>query len=400
MSSTVFEPVRLDFSAVADAVGRLNEAGLVAGGGVIVINLGAIRTAMAERWPSRRDRVWEHAERTLTRVLGPAAMVVRAGDDDLLLAQPGADRHAALGLALQGLREVITYFLGEVKPSDLKLRQVDSINGSELICRDLPLSALAAPHEIVATLRPKPQPPARASPPWKVFAGFDGGAIRVTCALDQLILLKSGAMAGCRLRPAVADVSGAAPIAVRLSAMDWRDAERVDITMMEQAPDVLSTQPATPMFVLPASFSTLSSQRGRRLFMDHVENLGRRFERRVAIEIRDLRGVPASRLAEVVSLIKPVCHAVLGEVEPDRIDIAATASCGLNGLSVRPRRDWTRDARQIEQFASLGELARRIAPIALTRAFTAEGLEHLGKAGFSHATIGAEQLTVAEASAA
>ena len=247
------------------------------------------------------------------------------------------------------------------------------------------------------SFRTAPSRPAAGAAPAKVFAAQDGAAIRVTCALDHLIQLRTGAAAGCRLRPAVADVSGPLPTPVKLAAMDWRDAERVDLAVLDQAMAVLAAQAAATRFLVPASFPTLSAQRGRRLVMDHIEALADRLARPVALEIRDLRGVPAGRLAEVVALVKPVCKGVLGEVEPDRVDIAAVAACGLNGLTIRPRRDWTADPRQTEQFTAMGDLARRVAPNAITRAFSVDGLGLLARAHFSHATMGADLFAAAQA---
>lgn len=242
-------------------------------------------------------------------------------------------------------------------------------------------------------------PPGATGPAWTVFAGVDGAAIRATCALDQVIALKTFERAGWRLRPAVADVSGPAPAPLRISALDWRDAERVDVAVLDRAGEVLAGHGPAPLLVTPASFSTVSSQRGRRLVTERVEALATQFGRRVAVELRDLRGVPSSRLAEVIGLIRSSCHGVLGEVEPDRADIAAVAGCGLNGLSVRPRRDWTAEPRLVEQFTGLGDLARRIAPFAMTRAFEPANLALLAKAGFSHATIGEDQAPPARAAA-
>jgi hypothetical protein len=232
-----------------------------------------------------------------------------------------------------------------------------------------------------------------------VFAAVDGSAIRVLCARDHLVQLKTGAIAGGRLRPAVVDVSGQAPRPVKLADLDWRDAEKVDLSLLGQAAETLGPTSA-PWFVAPASFSTLSSQRGRRLVLEQFEALGRRLKGSVAIEIRDLRGVPAGRLGEVVAQVRAGCNGVLGEVEPDRADIAAVAGCGLNGLSIRPRRDWTVDARQSEQFRALGELGRRIAPIVITRAFSPDNFEALNRAGFTHATIGVETMNATTQSAA
>lgn len=388
------QPVQLDLGAVADAVGRLNDAGLVSAGGVTVMSLASVRRALSDRWAAKRQQVYDHVERTLVRELGPATLVVRAGEEDFLVAQPGVERLAALGRALQALRDILTFFLGEVRPGDMNLRQVDAIQGSSVICRDLPLTFAAGELDVepVEPSRPaQTQPAADPLKAAKVFAALDGAALRVICAHDHLINLKNNSLAGIRLRPAVSDISGATPQPVRLGALDWRDAERVDEAVLERARDVTRTVQA-PLFVVPAAFSTLSSLRGRRLVSESLAELTDSGRRRIALEIRDLHGVPPSRLAEVISQVKPWCHGVVAEVGIDRTDIAALAGCGFNAVSIRPRSDWTRNPENERRFRSLGELARNISPIVITRAFAPDGFEILRRAAFTHATIGAEAM--------
>lgn len=391
-------PVQLDLSAVADAVGRLNDAGLVAAGGVTVMNLASVRRALSDRWEAKRQQVFDHVERTLVRELGPATLVVRAGEEDFLVAQPGVERLAALGRALQALRDILTFFLGEVRPGDMNLRQVDAIQGSSVVCRDLPPTFAAGDLDVGPVEAPRPpaaKPAADHLKAVKVFAALDGAALRVICAHDHLILLKNNSLAGIRLRPAVSDISGATPQPVRLATLDWRDAERVDEAVLERARDVTRTYSA-PLFVVPAAFSTLSSLRGRRLVIEGLAELADSGRRRIALEIRDLHGVPPSRLSEVIAQVKPWCHGIVAEVGIDRTDIAAIAGCGFNAVSIRPRSDWTRNADHERRFRALGELARNISPIVITRAFTPDAFDALRRAGFTHATIGAEAM-VAEA---
>ena len=374
---------RFDAAALADAIGRLGEAGLIDGGGVVVVNLEAVRVALAERWDAKREQVWEHVERSLTRELGPATIAVRAGETDFLVAQPGVERPAAHGGVLRALKEILAFFLGQVRPQDLRLQQVDGVDGGALICR--PLDP-AGGEDIVVTARAG-QAAAQPSAPafsYSVFAAVDGAVLRVTCAYDDLVALKNGGPAGYRLRPCVSDVSGPNRLSVRTASLDWRDAERVDSAVLQQAIGLLaSLPPRAGVCLAPVSFATLSSQRGRRSLFELVEALASG-TRRIVFEIRDLKGVPASRLTEVVGLVRPLVYGLVGEVEADRTQIAGLAGCGLNGLSIRTLADWARDPRLVDHFQSAAALARRIAPFCLARAPAAERLPVIRDAGYTH----------------
>ena len=377
---------RFDLSALADTVGRLGDAGLLSGGGVVVMNLDCVREALAERWDGKREQVWEHVERTLARELGPTTVVARAGEVDVLVAQPGVERLAAHSRSLRALREILAFFLGEVRPQDLSLRQVDGLEDGRLLCRPLDPSD----DDIVAVeTAPARRAPPRAGPPaytYSVFSAVDGTSIRVTCAYDDLVALRNGEPAGRRLRPCVADVSGPDRLSVRLGGLDWRDAERVDFAVLQQAAGLLASLPPTRMCLAPVSFGALSSQRGRRNVVEQVHALAQD-GRRVAVEIRDLKGVPASRLAEIVGLVRPHVFGVIGEIEADRTLIAGLAGCGLNGLSLRSLADWAADPRLVGHFGGLAALARRIAPICIARAHAPERTPVMREAGYTHAYL-------------
>jgi len=380
----------LDYGAVADMVGRLNAAGLTAGGTVAVLNLEPIRTAFSTRWSAKETAVREHAERTLRRDLGPDAIIAIAGDVDLVVAQPGVEPVLALSRALQALRDVLRYFIGEVRPEHLSLSQVDFVDGA-MVCRRVDARSLAAHPRAPAPIAPVAPAialvPAEALPTHTDFVGHDGVRIRVTCGRDDLYLLKSGAQAGSRLRPCLTDISGPNRLSLRVNALDWRDAETVDHAILKQAAAHFPLDVGPAFVIAPVTFATLSCQRTRRLVTDELLALAGRLRTRPILEIRDLRGVPAGRLAEILTLVRPSTAGVLGEVEADKASIVAAAGSGLNGLVVRSQADWPGDPKLAGHFRALAELARSVAPICIGRAASVMRLPAMLAAGFTHAFL-------------
>jgi len=379
----------LDFEAVADTIGRLNAAGLIGCGSLAVLNLEPIRRAMGPRWGAKQPVVFEHAERTLRRDLGPDAVIAAAGDVDVVVAQPGVVPVVALSRTLQALRDVLRFFIGEVPPDQLLLSQVDTAEGGALVCRrvdsrtlDARAGAPAGPGARV----PNPAP-AASLPTHTDFVSVDGMRIRVTCGRDDLFLLKSGAQVGSRLRPCLTDISGPNRLSVRVNSLEGRDAEAVDHAVLRQAAAHFPLDAGPPMVVAPVAFSTLSTQRGRRDVLDELLALSGRLNSRPILEIRDLRGVPSSRLAEIVSLMRPATAAILGEVEADKASIAGLAGCGLGGLVIRTLADWPQDRKLFLHFRGLAELARCVAPVCIGRGVSVMRLPGMLEAGFTHAFV-------------
>lgn len=374
----------LDIPAVRDALGRLSDAGLIGSGCVSVMNFDSVRAAMGERWEARREQLWEHAERALLRDLGPSAVMAVAGDADLVVAQPGVDPLVALARALGALREILEHFLGEVRADDIRLQQVDTEVAGDFICRPVDTAALArmdasnpfAAHQGVLST----QEPVRST-----FTAAAGGDLQVHYVTDDVVLLRTGAIVGARLRACVGDAGEADALSVRLHGMGARDASQVDLEVLRQVTAGAHRASAPAACVTPISYSTLARQRDRRRVQEALRTLAEILGTKPILEIRDLRCVPAGQVAEVVTLMRPVTAGVIGEVEADKVSIASVAGCGLNGLSIRTLADWPREPRLVDHFHALALLARRIAPLCTTRAPGAHQVPALFAAGFTHA---------------
>src|SRR4051812_4810536 len=97
VSASPLQQLGIDRLASADAASmldRLQGSTLVTEGKITLLGLDAVRERLGERWPVKREQVWEQVERCIARQMGPAVMIVRVCETDYVVAQPAAERWA------------------------------------------------------------------------------------------------------------------------------------------------------------------------------------------------------------------------------------------------------------------------------------------------------------------
>ena len=124
---------RLMSAGLADALHQFDKPDLLYDGKVVLIALDAVVTRLGERWPMRREQVYEHVSRTLQRDLGAQGYFARVSETDVLICQPALSRYAAQASCVRYLREIITHFLGEADHTDICVHQVSSISNNEVL---------------------------------------------------------------------------------------------------------------------------------------------------------------------------------------------------------------------------------------------------------------------------
>src|SRR5580704_282913 len=128
---------RLATADAQQALERLQSSSILGEGKVCLMSLDAVRERLGPRWPARRDRVYDHAQQTLRRQLGPHGFFLRISETDIMVAQPNVGRIAGQAYCLNCLREVLTYFLGEALISDIMVHEFTSIEGGHVSARTL-----------------------------------------------------------------------------------------------------------------------------------------------------------------------------------------------------------------------------------------------------------------------
>jgi hypothetical protein len=336
----------LDRLASADAsatLERLRGSPLLAEGKVNLIGLDAVRDRLGARWQAKREQVWEQTERCFTRQMGPLAFAVRVSETDYIVAQPQVGRYAAQAGCLSVLKEVLTFFLGDAAPADLRLREVTSLSADGANCRAVdPGSALSAAAKEAGSA-PSSKPPVApedASPDrWSPFVTGDGRAIRVSSRVDPIFELQQMRMVGHRLEPRLIDLAtGEVLTAAATAALSPAERERTDLANIARGVSRLRSTAAgarQPLLILSAAFSTLGATRGRMSLSAALREAKVDANTRIVCEIRELDGAPPALLAEAVALLKPFCYATLGLCGEGRAAIETLAPCGFTGLAMK-----------------------------------------------------------------
>lgn len=387
---------RLDRMTAGDAAAALERlrGGALTDGRANLLGLDAVRQRFGDRWPAKREQVWDYVERCLGRKLGPIDWHARVGEADYLVVQPAAARFAAQALCLNVLKDVLTFFLGEAKAADLSLREVTALSGDTLTYRALASHEIAAAAMDVAPEEWRPPLQARRgeTSAWTNMVAHDGRALRISCEIHPLFKLSHVTLIGHRMRPKVMNLDDAALLTpAQVDALDWGDRERVDLAMLQRGLARLkSSVGRKPAVVVPLAFSTISSSRGRsglvQAFCDARDDLSLK----TVVSLCNVRGVPPGRLAEVVSLIQPFCFAVTATVDPERAAVKHLAGCGLRGLAFKFDRRLAGES-DVEVFAwlkSLDRLARPVAPVRMIAGLSSPRHLALARlAGLTHASL-------------
>jgi hypothetical protein len=324
----------VDLGSALDAFG---DASLLAAGKVNLIALDAIVDRLGARWPLRRDQVLEHADRAIARRLQSNGYHVRVSETDFLICQPDVGRFSGQAACLQILREILTHFIGDGAQADYGVLQVTKVSASEIQGSRVRVSEV---EEGERREREEAPPPARAIERWTPFVAGDGRELSVTCELAPVYELRSFGRIGYRMVREVRVVgSGERLNAAMVRALSPGDILRIDLATVAHGINRLMEAQGDsrqPSLIVPVSFSSLSSQRGRmeiaRLLMDvraHVE-------RGVICQIGDIDGVPEASLLQVVALIRPYCLLVIAHLDgvTGATGFSRLKRSGLQGLSV------------------------------------------------------------------
>jgi hypothetical protein len=336
-------------SADAEAqLARFSDPVLLHGGKINLISLEAVQKALGEKWPPRKAQVFAFAERALHRNLAGQGVFVRVSDTDYVVIHPQMSRFAGQATCLRYLREILTHFLADdddamsgvlqvtrIGKGRLEAAQVDALHAELAHARgetgdDDPDDKLAA-FDLEAV--PKPVQLSR----WAPFTATDGRKLRVSATLEPIYELKGFTRIGFRMVRRVLVIPTGEELSHReIAALSSGDILRTDLSTILRGIDRLRTdsQGQQPSLIVPLSFSSLSSQRGRTELTTPLREAGSLVKLGVICEILDLEGVPAGALISAATLVRPFSLLVVGNLEaPSPKSFARLAGAQLQALS-------------------------------------------------------------------
>jgi hypothetical protein len=355
-------------SAIA-VLDQLEANGALANGKVTMVSLGAVAERLGPRWGARRDLVREHLERNLRRSIGPLGMHQRISGTDYLIVQPDKSPLAGQMTSLNCLRSTLHHFLGETLIEDTVIHTVTRIGTEGVYGERLDVTAVDAAAKLEETAWDD-DGEAGVKVPWSPFVASNGKRVRVSCVLEPVFQLKSSTRIGYRFARRVLTMPTDAPLTPddvrRLSSSDI---ERIDFATIERGLGRLKAEgdaKADLSLIVPVSFVTLSSGRGRAELINLFKSAQESVRLGLICEVCDIDGVPPGALLAAVSLIRPLSLYVFGRLsEPFTGSTSVLKGAGLHGLSVECPHSITGDAEFIGWAKGACAATRRVGKSAI-----------------------------------
>jgi hypothetical protein len=387
---------------------RLTGNDLVARGSVNVISIKAIRQWAGEWWSQKRGDVWTYVELKLNEHLDRQDMRARISDSEFLIAMNNDQGLAAQATSVKILEDVLSHLLGAASPMDLGIRSVIGVEGGEAICKPIDAAVILAARARRDSARSPvrisvdPADEARRTP--VAFTTAGGAALRVDFTLEHVVSLRRNVTTAVRVEPMVTHLaSGRQASARALTKLSDRDVAFIDeSTLKYAAVFARSAQgPNTPELILPASFRTLGTQRGRDLLTGTAGLSLALLRGGVQIELVDItRGTPAGRLLEVVGLLRALTRGVIARVPPDKEALRVLRDARLAGLALDGS-DLSGEAGKIAMdIMAFGRDAKGLAPMTILQGLPQEGYFAAAEtAGLTHASLRANYPLAKQAAA-
>jgi hypothetical protein len=319
--------MRLVSAGVEDALERFSDPALLEGGKVNVISLEAIQARLGPRWALRQDQVYDFATRVLERGVGDTGFFVRVSPTDFFIVHPDVGRVAGQAACLRYLREVLNHFLGDASMAALGVLQVTKITKGQLEATQMDERAQAhveGEAEDEPDVGPAPrkaapdEPTGRPLDRWTPFVAADGRQLRVTATLEPVYEMKGFTRIGFRMVRRVIVVQTEEELSQQQVAMlSTADLLRVDLATIVRGIDRLTADTGGEQLlslIVPLSYTSLSSQRGRTEFTKQIKEAGSMVRLGVICEICDIEGVPPSALLAATSLLRPFTLLVVGRL--------------------------------------------------------------------------------------
>jgi len=288
-----------------DQLDRVVEAGLAKQGRVFALSLEPVKQSLGDRWASKRDHIWDAAERTLERRLPPPDVFMRVDDTTFVAAVASRDAYDGQVLCADILRGLLSFFLGRNADDDVVLKRVASLDGGGLQCVQIDPFA------------PRPLKPSQDTPPvpsrgpedWtpplagrRLTASIQTAShetVDVAFEIVPVWRLDTDSIGAFRIARDVAH--GAA-----LSSAQQEAVDRATIDVLLPLLDEYRREGGVFALIAPLSFSTLALGRTRLSLIQQWAPVADLMRQVVILEMQDMdAGVPTGRTGETAAMMAP-----------------------------------------------------------------------------------------------
>ena len=217
--------------------------------------------------------------------------------------------------------------------------------------------------------------------------------LQVELSLEPIQNLRHKVAAAMRIEPTVTLVATQRAVPSRAFAkLSDEDLAIIDGAVMDLAGRLLggsTTAAGQPPLLLPMSFRTISSRKGRQALASLGGVRADRIKNGVLVELIDVdRGTPEGRLTEVTGLLGHICKGVFVRLAPGRDPTVAVRGARLQGLTLDGA-DLVGDEGEIAGLLlDVAQQAKGMAPALVAQGLSSDILFAVAEvAGFTHASV-------------
>lgn len=379
-----------------------------------LLSVAPIRDYAPEQWGKRAERVADFLNRSFQRDAGPGDLLLALNDTDFLMIQPSRSTAEGVGRGAALLQSCCVYFIGHALEDAIRVSMIAGVEDGVVQAMPITQAQLAAGRAALERATMDESPPwepftvSSAKTPPQPIAGMKPGTMEASFYLEPIWNVPAGRVNACQIS------------AVLIHQLD--DGERrlvgtaelphdavMDITLKQLAfaGDMFAAWHDREVAValhLPISINALihSSRRLRVIrALTKLRTANPQYTARLALELTDVdAGLPATRIAEVGSQLKPYCAGLLAAVPAGSGDVTHWKGMGLRGVTLLTQAETPQEQRAV--FAYLLKSATRLLAISpvlavkgvdtpsLMMAALAAGATHISGALISNAVDPAE----------
>jgi hypothetical protein len=324
-------------SAEAGSPTVINDTFALPGGYMLIISVEAIRERTEERWWSKKDLVWDFAERQFEKTFPRTDAIRKLNDVEFLIVQAAEEGPGAQFKAIDFLKSVLTFFLGVSTLSQLNLSIVRSIKDGVIEADPLTQDEIQAITCAGLGVPAPAEEAARAHPPNQFVIKLKiDRAYEILVSIDPIWNVYKQAVAAYHLRPLVFEQTKDGLRPIDFEAMSLKDTLGVDLAILKSAAAAIRDGQAeghTFALHVPIHFRCLRSlsclsemARLLPMFSDI-----RRFLVFSIIGVPD--GAPKGALAEAISALRPHGLGVLMQPSSMNEEVRRWRGLGLSGVT-------------------------------------------------------------------
>lgn len=312
---------------------------------VNIIDLGAIRAHAPDHWERRSEQVEDHVQRAFRKRARVSDILIRLSDTQFVAIQPEGTRAVAIACCGHVARETLSYFIGAEVTAPISLQMATGFGPRGVAAVAIEpaeiADAMAGVAAGVAERRPL------LSSAWTLIpstARAPRVILQVNPNIEAMLRLEPiwhsfhGAVASFLIHPTILREGVDAIVPLKLTELGPRLAGILTAQMIDFSIALLHEGEREGRrfgLHLPMPLDALTLSRERLLVRNHCQPLAGALAQRVVIELCDCAdGLPQSRMAELVSLVKPYCRAVIARIDGEAPPMLRWREAGLAGVAI------------------------------------------------------------------